>query len=368
MSSALPIALALAWSAASARVPATRVPAAPAAADTVRTIVFGSCADQDRPQPIWDAILREEPDLFLFVGDNIYADTENMDTMRAKYARLAAVPGFQRLRATTPIVATWDDHDYGVNDGGAEYPLRDESQRLFMDFFGVPDTAAMRSRPGVYSAHVFGPPGQRVQVILLDTRSFRGPLTRRPEGAEYERPGRYVPGTDTTVTMLGQAQWEWLRERLREPAELRLLVSSIQVIAEEHGWEKWANLPHERRRLFRLLRDTGAEGVVILSGDRHLAELSRLDADDPDGIGYPLYDLTSSGLNKGMRIRNDEPNRHRLGRNFTGNNFGVIAIEWQDDPVVSLEIRDSDGEPVLRHQLRLRELGRPAPGTTRGSG
>ena len=55
------------------------------------------------------------------------------------------------------------------------------------------------------------------------------------------------------------------------------------------------NFPHERERLYKLLRDTRAGGVVLLSGDRHLAELSVTDA----GLGYPLFDLTSSGLNQG---------------------------------------------------------------------
>ena len=77
-----------------------------------------------------------QPELFLFLGDNIYADTENMDVMRAKYAKLAAMPGFKALRERCPILATWDDHDLGVNDGGSEYPRKEESQQVFLDFFG----------------------------------------------------------------------------------------------------------------------------------------------------------------------------------------------------------------------------------------
>jgi alkaline phosphatase D len=326
----------------------------------VRTIVFGSCASQDQPQPFWEAIIAQEPDLFLFIGDNIYADTENMTIMRAEYARLKAQPGYQRLRARTIVLATWDDHDYGVNDVGAEYPMKAESQRAFMDFFAVPDSAPMRSRPGIYDAHVFGPEGQRVQVILLDTRYFRGPLMRRPKDVEHGFPGHYVPSTDTTSSMLGEAQWTWLEGQLRQPAEVRLLVSSIQVIAEEHGWEKWANLPHERTRLLQLLRDTQANGVILLSGDRHLAEISRLDGDSPEAIGYPLYDVTSSGLNRGGGGSDDEPNRHRISAgNFRRNNFGKITIDWTlADPLISLQVLDDSGELALRYDVRLSHLRR----------
>jgi alkaline phosphatase D len=326
----------------------------------VRTIVFGSCASQDQPQPFWEAIIAQEPDLFLFIGDNIYADTENMTIMRAEYARLKAQPGYQRLRARTIVLATWDDHDYGVNDVGAEYPMKAESQRAFMDFFAVPDSAPMRSRPGIYDAHVFGPEGQRVQVILLDTRYFRGPLMRRPKDVEHGFPGHYVPSSDTTSSMLGEAQWTWLEGQLRQPAEVRLLVSSIQVIAEEHGWEKWANLPHERTRLLQLLRDTQAKGVILLSGDRHLAEISRLDGDSPEAIGYPLYDVTSSGLNRGGGGSDDEPNRHRISAgNFRRNNFGKITIDWTlADPLISLQVLDDSGELALRYDVRLSHLRR----------
>ena len=79
-------------------------------------ILFGSCVKQDRPMPIFEKIADERPDLFIFLGDNIYADTTDMDVMREKYAKLKADAGFARLLRTCPVMATWDDHDYGAND------------------------------------------------------------------------------------------------------------------------------------------------------------------------------------------------------------------------------------------------------------
>jgi alkaline phosphatase D len=78
-----------------------------------------------------------------------------------------------------PVLAVWDDHDYGANDAGAEYPMKAESQRMFLDFFGVAGDSPRRRRPGIYDARVFGPPGRRVQVILLDLRYFRSPFAGR---------------------------------------------------------------------------------------------------------------------------------------------------------------------------------------------
>jgi alkaline phosphatase D len=313
-------------------------------------IAFGSCARQDRPLPIWESIVASKPQLFLSLGDNIYADTKDMKVMKAKYDLLAAHPGYQKLLKTCPLLATWDDHDYGANDAGADFPAKDESQQLFLDFFGIPRDSPRRTQKGVYNSAVFGPFDRRVQVILLDTRYFRSPLRKRP-GKIIPSEGAYEANTDPAATILGEAQWKWLAEQLQVPAKLRLLVSSIQVVPQDHHHEKWMNFPHERDRLYKLLQDTKAAGVVILSGDRHLAELSVMDA----GLGYPLFDLTSSGLNQGSpKWRKLEVNRHRIATMNWGNNFGVIGIDWdRPDPLLRLQIRDEAGDVMIQEKVPL---------------
>ena len=94
----------------------------PALGRTLKRIAFGSCAEVDKPQPVWDPVLARKNDLFIFLGDNIYGDTRDMSVLSAKYAKFAAIPGVARLRATTPVVAMWDDHDFGENDAGGDYP------------------------------------------------------------------------------------------------------------------------------------------------------------------------------------------------------------------------------------------------------
>lgn len=325
----------------------------------IHRIGFGSCCHQDKPQDIWTTIVATDPDLFVMLGDNIYADTEDMSKMRTDYAKLGAVPAFQELRASCPILATWDDHDYGKNDAGAEYPMKRESQKALLEFFEEPGESPRWGREGVYGAKVFGPPGRRVQVILLDTRYFRSPLKTREnvDSAKRDGLGKYVPNTDPGATILGDAQWKWLDGQLRQPAEVRLLASGIQVVADDHGFEKWGNIPHERDRLFKLIRETAASGVIVLSGDRHAAEVSRID----EVVGYPLYDITASALNR-PRSWMLENNRFRIGTQQTGalyfdSNFGFMSIDWERaDPLITMQIRNEQGKPVIVHEVSLGSL------------
>jgi alkaline phosphatase D len=321
----------------------------------VTTLGFGSCARQERPQPIWDAINAARCDAFVLCGDNIYGDSPDPAVLREKYALLAAMPGFAELRRTTPLFATWDDHDYGINDGGAGFSGAASAQKEFCDFFQVPAASPLRTSPGVHDSVTFGPAGKRVQLILLDTRTFRSPLKKDPANPKIN-----IPNTDAGATLLGEDQWAWLERRLREPAEVRAVVTSISFASTEHGSEKWSNFPQERVRFLELLRRTGAKGVVLISGDRHLAEISLLKPDD--GSPYPLHDMTTSGLNQPVAKESEytsknppkgPPNRYRIhDRPYTGSNFGLLRILW-DDPVPSLrlEIRGLQGERVISRDV-----------------
>ncbi|MFM7136280.1 MAG: alkaline phosphatase D family protein, partial [Planctomycetota bacterium] len=311
--------------------------------------------------PIWSAVSGFKPDVLLMLGDNVYGDSEDMVVLRGKYDLLAADRGFGAIRNTVPIVAVWDDHDYGVNDGGREYPLRKESQQVFLDFFGIPPDAPVRKRDGIYRQVVVGPPGRRVQFICLDTRWHRSPLASIPKLERVKGRGPYVPSDDPEATMLGAAQWEWLAKVLRQPADLRIVLSSIQVASVEHGWEHWGNFPAERARLLRTLRESEATGVIVVSGDRHSAEISMIPAGD-GALAYPLYDLTASSLNQPKRVdEEDEPNRHRLGERFHEANFGSIEIDWESaadggSPAVWLAIHDVEGKVVRSAEIPAGEL------------
>ncbi|MBW7883293.1 MAG: alkaline phosphatase family protein [Caldilineaceae bacterium] len=322
----------------------------------VDTIAFGSCAEQDRQQLIWDAVLASQPDVFVFLGDNIYGDTEDMDELRAKYELLGAKEGYQRLQATTDVIAIWDDHDYGANDAGMEYPMKEESKQIFLDFFGEPEDSERRLRDGgIYTAYLYGPEGQRVQVILPDLRWDRTPVNTVSD-AEYEElaligAGPYTTTVGADVHMLGAEQWAWLEEQLRQPAELRIIGTSIPFLQDGTGWETWTNFPDERERLIRLIEETGANGVIFITGDTHWAQFSKRTTDVP----YALWEVNSSGLTENWEWV--PPDKNRLGSYYFEDNYGLIRINWdKEDPEITLEIRAVDNDLVMQNTIRLSEL------------
>lgn len=337
------------------------------AEEPLARIAFGSCANEHKPQPVWEAINDLKPQLFIFMGDNVYADSADPAKLKASYDGLAAIQEFAKLRKSTPILATWDDHDYGRNDVGAEWEGKEASKEAFMEFFETPPDSPLRKRGGIYDAKIFGPEGKRVQVIMLDTRWFRGPIQKMTKEEVKEaraksgkKVGRYLPDERSDSSILGDEQWKWLAGELKKPAELRLLITSIQTIPNEHGWEKWGNLPKERKKLLDTIRDN-ATGVILLSGDRHLSEISLLPPETDGGPLYPLYEVTSSGLNQtGLP---EEDNRFRLEGTdiFNQPNFGLIEIDWSaEDPAIALQIRDEGGKVVLEAKTTLNAL-KPCP-------
>lgn len=346
---------------------ATAVPLSdphPALGRTLARIGFGSCANEGKSQPIWDAIDAKQCDLFMFLGDNIYGDTRDMAVLRAKYAQLAAQPGFARLRAETPVVAIWDDHDFGENDAGSDYPLKEESRQIFLDFWNEPAGSPRRNRDGVYASYVFGPPGRRVQVILPDLRYNRTPLIERDLGsadfetrararlaAGLEVPGPHARNPDPKATLLGERQWQWLERQFEVPAEVRLFGSSLQVLADFTGWEAWVNFARDRKRLIDLIRRKNANGVVFLSGDIHYAEMSKLEVNVP----YTLWDLTSSGLTEEWPV--PTPNANRVSEVLPEANFGFIDIDWQGPSTrLALGIVDAKGKTRMSWEIELASL------------
>ena len=326
----------------------------PPASATLTRIAFGSCNNQRRASPLLEAAAAAKPDLFIFAGDTVYADDRSSPAdpvkLRREYARLANQPYFQALRRSTPVLAVWDDHDFGRNDGGAD-DYNHFMQNAFLDFWQAPAKDQRRTRKGIYGAWTFGPVGRRVQIILLDTRSFRSDLKRMTNKL---RLGRYEPDDDTGKTMLGAAQWRWLGRTLKEKAEVRLVVSTIQVLSEGHRWERWGNLPAEREKLKALLRSSGANGVVLLSGDRHLGAFYR----DRESLAYPLWEVTSSALNRTWTTALHEPGPYLRGDVIRQDNFGLVEIDWRKGRI-NLSLRGADGGTIRRHRIGIDELTAP---------
>lgn len=310
----------------------------------ITRIAFGSCSHQDDSVQMWKDVLQQNPDLWIWLGDNIYGDTQDMALMEGMYDLQKQHPDYQKLLKSCPVIGTWDDHDYGTNDGGKFFAKRKESRELALAFLDVPASASVRKREGLYQAFEYGSGNKKVKVIMLDTRYFRDTL-QAGSGVQ-----RYVPNEQGDV--LGETQWKWLRHELAtSDARLHIIGSSIQFIAEEQGFEKWANFPKARKRMLDLLTELKPSNTIFITGDRHIAEVSKMTL---PGLPYPLYDFTSSGLTHTWEESEPEANPYRVGELIIQKNFGIININWNDHlPLLELQVRGLENSLYLSIPVRL---------------
>ncbi|KAG4953180.1 hypothetical protein JHK87_038774 [Glycine soja] len=353
----------------------------------VSRIAFGSCSNQSAPQPIWDAVVDFHPQIFIWLGDNIYGDFKrpfkifgqertvgpwknvprfvpsSEQEMKAGYEKAKSNPGYARLQQNAKVIGTWDDHDYGLNDAGKEFHGKITNQKLLLDFLDEPQDSPRRKQAGVYASYTYGPVGRDIKIVLLDTRYHRDPV-----------------GSDGTI--LGNSQWLWLETELKgPPTALTIIGSSIQVISNLSAtihplfaMESWGRFPKERDRLFKLIADSKRAGVFFISGDVHFGEITRYDC----ALDYPLYDLTSSGVTQSVEevvppflrsfvrfvawltpstMRVKDQNCRYKSCIYGQPNFGTIEIDWDSHPVtLKFKVRDKDSVTVTGVDVSLTEL------------
>lgn len=360
----------------------------------ITKIAFGSCNKQYMDLTIFETIAKEKPEVWIWLGDIVYGDTENMKTLEGKYNQLKYNESYAMLRDSVKnIIGTWDDHDYGINDGNKSYKFKVESKTKFLNFFDIPKNAPIRKRKGIYNSFTVGDGFKKIKFILLDTRTFQDELTSQPlfnkktpyknnisqsdehnhksttlidslehnnlehnsiENNEDEideknlknynikkSKSKYSTKSSNLIygkydfcakcDLLGDEQWKWLENTLKfSDARINVIVSSIQVIPEEHPFEKWANFPSSRQKLFEMIKNTNSKGVIILSGDRHKAEINKIEI---AGVNYPIYEITSSGLTHSLKDTDDDglifDKKYRVGEEVKDINFGIINFDWK---------------------------------------
>lgn len=305
-------------------------------------ITFGSCNKHDVENVFWDDILAQNPDVFIWGGDIIYADTDDVEKIQMLYDFQDKVEGYAALKEEIFVTGTWDDHDYGLNDGGVEFSAKEGSQQAFLNFMDVPETSTRRTRKGVYSSQLISKPEGHIKIINLDTRYFRTALTPDTENAK-----RYIPNEPNEGTILGDEQWQWLEAELKNSdADFNLIVSSIQFLSNAHGFEKWANHPSEVEKMKQIIIDSKAKGVVFLSGDRHISEFSKTTI---KGLSYPLVDFTSSGLTHSYTSFKEESNPYRVKEVVSIPSYGYLALDLKSKNVV-MRIMGNNG--VILQELK----------------
>ena len=304
----------------------------------ILTLGFGSCLHQDRSMAILKTIEKKELDLFMFIGDNVYGDQKDgeLDKLIRTYKQQ-----YNNLENFLKNVSTefiWDDHDFGLNDGGSNYRYKDRAKELFLETWKIPSQDPRRLRDGLYFDKMIEKNGLKVHLIFLDNRTFKSEWKLTDE-FNKEGKERYVKDFDPDKTLLGKKQWQWLKDKLNEDSNIKIILSSLQILSLGHGWESWDKLPLERERLFNLIDESNVSNLFILSGDRHRGGFYRFKTDDNNDI----YEFTSSSLNLPIPFNTEEKGPLRIGSTYRKANFGVVRIF--EDRVV-LELTSNKGKVV----------------------
>lgn len=314
-------------------------------------MALGSCAYVNEPRydrpgepygggyEIFRAIHEARPDAMLWLGDNTYlreADWNSRTGILHRYSHTRALEELQPLLASTHHYAIWDDHDYGPDNSDRSFWNKELTREAFRLFWPSPCPNGIAGVGGTACTFRWSD----VRFFLLDNRWHRAPNDR-------------LTGPKP---MLGDAQIEWLVDALvSSRATFNVVAIGSQVLNPVHDNENYSRYPAERARLLERIRQEGVEGVVFLSGDRHVTEISRLDRPD----SYPLYEFTISPLTASVDEEAvGEPNFRRVeGTQVDERNFAVMEVTGpREDRVMSITIHDRTGGELWSRSLRAAEL------------
>ena len=283
-------------------------------------MAFGSCLHQNYPAPIWTSVEEQKINSFYFLGDNVYGDTPSGIPWKLKSSYELQKLALPKWLANTEILSIWDDHDYGKNDAGGTYVYKQKAESLYLDFWNIPIEDERHKRDGIYFSETKLINGNKILFIGLDTRYFRSDIMKSR--------GIYQQNTNADATILGQEQWRWLEQTLEQDFDFLVLATSIQVLATEHRFEKWNNIPKDRTRLINLLNKLPKQKLII-SGDRHRGGVYKLDN---------LIEVTSSSLNRGSSYQS-ETDALLIGETYSQNNYGLLTFNQNS---VLVELIDQD--------------------------
>ena len=304
----------------------------------ILTLGFGSCLHQDRSMAILKTIEKKELDLFMFIGDNVYGDQKDGELDKLIRTYKQQYNNLENFLRNVSAEFIWDDHDFGINDGGSNYRYKDRVKELFLETWKIPSNDPRRLRDGLYFDKMIKKNGLKVHLIFLDNRSFKSEWKLTDE-FNKEGKERYVKDFDPQKTLLGKKQWQWLKDKLNEDSDIKIILSSLQILSLGHGWESWDKLPLERERLFNLIDESNVSNLFILSGDRHRGGFYRFKTNDNNEI----YEFTSSSLNLPIPFNTEEKGPLRIGSTYRKANFGVVRIF--EDKVV-MELTSNKGKVV----------------------
>lgn len=289
-------------------------------------IAVASCMDdsyRNDAEKIWKQLASQSPDVIFLIGDNVYADRAttpiDKDVLWKRYTETRGSLALFYANPLIPVIATWDDHDYGRNDGDRTSPLKGAATEIFFSFFPQANPAEGFQRgPGVSSWwSAFG-----VNFAFLDDRSFRSP--------------NRVAFSDETH--FGSDQEAWLKEKLESSRSPVMMISGDQFFGGYHKYESYEG-SHPRRFKTQLEEwKKIKQPLIFLSGDRHLAEILKI---PNDRLGYSTFEITSSGIHAGTdkNMIAKTPTPLRIAGVSGAHNYALIEIMRADSGYLELDVQ-----------------------------
>jgi alkaline phosphatase D len=323
------------------------------------SFLTGSCAYfnqsvYDRPgtpygkdSSIFESMAREKAAFMIWLGDNWY--TREVDYFSEwglwyRAQRDRAQPVLQNFWKAMPHVATWDDHDYGPNDIGKNYTLKNVSRDIWKHYWCNPSYG--ENEEGIYTMYSWGD----VDFFLTDDRWWRS-ADRMKDSVD----GKPNPGK----RMLGSRQMEWLKNALLySGATFKIIVVGSQVLNPVSPFDKWRDFPAEYDELMNFLAENKINGVLFLTGDRHHSEIIK--AERPGT--YPLYDITVSPLTSATHKFGVEEanNPYRVFGLPEKQNYARVTITGKrNERKLIVEFCGIKGEPAGQWTVNEKELKTP---------
>ncbi|MBX2891347.1 MAG: alkaline phosphatase family protein [Saprospiraceae bacterium] len=309
------------------------------------SVATGSCAYTNEPvydrpgRPygsnfqIYTSILQQNPDVMLWLGDNVYYREPDWFTrtgMVHRYTHDRSIPELQPLLASTAHYAIWDDHDFGPNDSDGTFVHKDMAWEVFRDFWGNP-TFGVNGQKGCTTYFQY----MDVDFFLLDNRYFRTPNECR---------------TCPERTLLGKEQLNWFLGALAQSqAPFKIVAIGGQLLTTSVKHETAANLfPAERDTILNFIERENIKGVVFLTGDKHFTELSAM----KNGAGNWVYDLTTSPLTSGTNPNAEENKWHVEGTRVSTHNFSMLRFSGtRTERALEITNYDADGKETWKRTI-----------------
>ncbi len=277
---------------------------------------------------IFDKMADEDPDLMLWLGDNIYlreADWGSWSGIVDRYTHTRSLLELQRFLQCTQHYAIWDDHDFGPDNADHSFVHKDMTLLAFELFWANPSSAWDQ---GIATQFTFGD----VDFFLLDNRSFRTSKKLKTK----------------KISILGMEQIDLLIEALKfSRSSFKIIAIGGQFLNDVQTHENYSNYEKERAEIIKRIDKEGIHGVIFVSGDRHAAELNKLELSD----GGAIYDFTVSPLTATTYNNESEANTLRIPETyFSERNYGVIEFSGPiGDRIATLSTHRADGSHVWEH-------------------